>query len=170
MPPPPAGVELVELYNFGIYGIEHCSYAYHTPFGTFGLTTSSDPSMAVAADPNPWLDSVETKDRMDPVAHPGSTAWPLFLPIGDKDSIKLGNAQTHQDDGQNVLFVDGHTAFEQESFCAVDDDNIYTYWSSASPTNPDQMRKGTMPANPSVLPMARNDSLLLTDNGAGPAR
>jgi len=164
-----AGMELGDVWNFGIQGIEHCSYSYHSPFGIFGVTTSSDPGMAVAADPNPWLDSVETKDRMDPVAHPGSMAWAKFLPTGDKDSIKLGNAQTHQDDGQNVLFVDGHTAFEKASFCGVDDDNIYTQWSVASPTSPDQMRKGNL-TTAGIVPMGRNDSLLLTDDGGGTGR
>lgn len=158
-----AGMELSDVWNFGINGIEHCSYAYHSPFGLFAVTTSSDPGMAVAADPNPWLDSVETLNR--PTA-----SWTAFLPTGDKDSIKLGNGQTHQDDGQNVLFVDGHTAFEKQSFCGVDDDNIYTQWSNASPTSPDQMRKGNPTTVASILPMGRNDSLLLTDDGGGTGR
>ena len=153
-----AGMELSDVWNFGLNGIAHCSYAYHSPFGLYAVTTSSDPGMAVAADPNPWLDSVETLNR--PTA-----SWTAFLPTGDKDSIKLGNAQTHQDDGQNVLFVDGHTAFEKQSFCGVDDDNIYTQWSNASPTTPDQMRKGNPTTVASILPMGRNDSLLLTDDG-----
>ncbi len=59
--PPGTVRDLVEVWNFGISGIEHCSYAYHNPFqnagrthGGFALTASSDPGMAVAADRNPF--------------------------------------------------------------------------------------------------------------------
>ncbi len=157
------GREISDLYNFGVYGIEHCSYAYHTPFGTFGLTTSSDPGMAIAADPNPWLRSVEAVART-------TAQWGLFLPTGDRESISYGNSLTHQEEGQNVLFVDGHTAFEKESFCGTDDDNIYTRWTSPTPSAADDMRKGLQTIDPTILPQGRNDSLLLTDNGAGAGR
>ena len=148
----PVGMDIVDLWDFGPKGQDHCSYAYHTPFGKFALTSSSDPGMAVASDPNPWLNSCETPARTD---------WAGFLPAGDRESIKLGNALTHQEDGQNVLYVDGHTSFEKASFCAVDDDNVFTAW-AAGP----EKRKGAPGPVPGTEPVARNDSLLLTDGDA----
>ena len=164
--------DLVDLWDFGVYGIEHCSYAYHNPFkdstgnlGGYSLTSSSDPGMAVAGDPNPWMDSIEAKDRVET----NSNAWAEFLPVGDRESIKAGNALTHQEDGQNVLFVDGHTAFEKESFCGVDDDNVYTIWDNPDPAVAER-QKGVLAGDASVVPVSRNDSLLVTDNGSGVGR
>ena len=164
----PAGMELADLWNFGTNGIQYCSYSYHTPFVNaanvgYPLTTQSDPGMAVAADPNPWLKSAEALGRT-------TAEWTAFLPTGDRDSIKRGNARTHQDDGQNVLFVDGHASFEKESFCGVDEDNIYTRWTTTVPTTAER-RKGLSTilaagaTDASFIPQSKNDSLLLTDNG-----
>jgi len=49
--------ELIDFWDFGPRPSQHCSYAYHMPFGLYALTTSSEPGMAVAADRNPWMDS-----------------------------------------------------------------------------------------------------------------
>ncbi|MFO7904211.1 MAG: hypothetical protein R6U98_16225, partial [Pirellulaceae bacterium] len=45
-----SGMELIDAWDFGATPYEHCSYAYHWPYGMFALSTSSEPSMAVAAD------------------------------------------------------------------------------------------------------------------------
>jgi len=159
--------DLVSVWNFGVNGMEHCSYAYHNPFGLadlshggFALTASSDPGMAVAADPNPWQNSVEAQAKT-------TQEWNDFLipPVGDRESVKHGNALPHQEDGQNVLFVDGHTSFEKESFCGVDDDNIYTRWTNAPPGTPEERQKGVKIVTPAEIPMSRSDSLLVTDGG-----
>jgi prepilin-type N-terminal cleavage/methylation domain-containing protein len=147
-----SGVELIDLWDFGNDPRQHCSYSYHMPLGgVYALTTSAEPGMAVAADPNPWL------------AIPGMDArlaadWTNFNPAGDREAVKLGNAQTHQDDGQNVLFMDGHTSFEKQSFCAVDDDNVYTRWVSVT----DKKRGAQLTGMP-MQPFARTDSLLVMD-------
>jgi prepilin-type N-terminal cleavage/methylation domain-containing protein/prepilin-type processing-associated H-X9-DG protein len=155
------GLELVNLHDFGGTDTQkHCSYSYHNPFvsaGGYSLTSSSDPGMAVAADPNPWQETFEGNGRMD--------NWQNdFDPLSsNREKIKAGNAETHQYDGQNVLFVDGHTKFEKESMCGVDSDNIYTIWSS---TNPDDVgrQKGDLPGDGgSIVGVGRNDSLLVTD-------
>lgn len=162
------GRDVVDLWNFGEYGQQHCSYAYHNPFkeaggtASWALTASSDPGMAVAADPNPWQDGAEAKAR---------TTWAAFIlpPAGDRESVKAGNALPHQEDGQNVLFVDGHTNFEKESFCGVDDDNIYTIWDNVDPAVANR-RKGVVVGSPATIPMHKNDSLLVTDGGGGKLR
>ncbi len=151
--PPLTGVELIDLWDFGNAPQTHCSYAYHFPYGVYALTSSSEPGMAVAADANPWQ------------ATPGHTArpvtdWNIFKPGTDRESIKKGNAQTHQEDGQNVLFMDGHSVFEKTPRCGVDDDNIYTRWVGAGATA--DKRNGTYPVS-LVDPADRTDSFLVVD-------
>lgn len=140
-----------EVWDFGSKGQEHCSYSYHTPFGSYGLTSSSNPGMAMAGDPNPWLDTPGQPKRTD-------VDWAIFDPDGDKEVVKKGNNWTHQEDGQNILFVDGHTTFEKSSACGVDGDNVYT-----SAVGRGDRRKGTKPTDPSIEPVVRDDSILLTD-------
>ena len=142
-------IELVDLWDFGPEPYKHCSYSYHVPFGLYRLTTSSDPGMAVAADRNPWIPS-PASDPKDPTG---------FDPDGDTEAVKAGNAITHQEDGQNVFFLDGHMRFEKRSFCGINDDNIYTMWDGGD------IRSGTIGGLPTVLSAPQNklDSLLLQD-------
>jgi len=147
-------VELTDLWDFGPEPSKHCSYSYHMPFGLYALTTSSEPGMAVAADRNPWIDSPGAKAKQ----------WPFFANVFHitKEETRAFNAITHQEDGQNVLFVDGHVGFEKKPFCGVNDDNIYTFW------NGGDIRRGGRPWVTSTSlrgsePQDRLDSLLVHD-------
>jgi prepilin-type N-terminal cleavage/methylation domain-containing protein len=153
------GVELIDCWDFGTPPTQaHCSYAYHMPYGVYALTSSSEPGMAVAADPNPWLATSGQTARPP-------TDWPLFANATEtRETIKRGNAQTHQEDGQNVLFMDGHSVFEKSSRCGVNDDNIYTKWIGTGTAALDK-RNGIYPvAVAGVQPADRTDSWLVTDN------
>lgn len=109
--------KLIDLWDFGPNPSLHCSYSYHMPFGLYSLTTSSEPGMAVAADRNPWMNSSERNAK----SYPGS-----FNPEGSREYVKAGNTIAHEEEGQNVLFVDGHVSFEKKAFCGINNDNIYT--------------------------------------------
>ena len=122
--------ELTDVWDFGYYKsatesqANHVSYAYHVPFGAYALTQSHEPTMPIAADRSPWFD-LSIDDR--------ATRWSDFLPdkpdvgmTGTSDQAKLGNSTAHQDEGQNVLFMDSHVEFEKRSFCGIEEDNIYT--------------------------------------------
>ncbi len=142
--------DLIDLWDFGPEPSRHCSYAYHMPFGLYALTTSSEPGMAVAADRNPWMDSPAgmAKNMAGP---------PMFDPVGGRVSVKVGNAIAHEEEGQNVLFLDSHVAFEDHSFCGINRrDNIYTYWDGGD------IRMGSPPTLGS-MPQGRMDSLLVHD-------
>ena len=149
--------DLIDLWDFGTYvsatdnASSHCSYSYHVPFGLYALTTSSEPGMAVAADRNPWMDS------------PGASRKDisLFVPGGGKEAVQVGNAVTHQEDAQNVLFLDIHVGQEKRSYCGINDDNIYTFWDGGD------IRKGSVPVIGSA-PTDRLDSLLCHDGGGSP--
>jgi len=148
--------ELIDLWDFGPEAVNHCSYSYHMPFGLYALTTSSEPGMAVAADRNPFIDSpaAEAQGKID--------LWPGFNPEGGKEIIQIGNALAHQEDGQNVLFMDSHVSFEKTPFCGVNEDNIYTFWDGGD------IRTGGCLAIPGTSePQDRLDSFLVNDSEGG---
>jgi prepilin-type N-terminal cleavage/methylation domain-containing protein len=142
--------ELIDLWDFGPEPVNHCSYSYHMPYGLYALTTSSEPGMAVAADRNPWIanDVSEGKSADD---------FAQFDPDGGKEFVNFGNAVPHQEEGQNVLFMDAHVSFEKQPFCAINDDNIYTFWDGID------VRRGGLPIAGTSEPMDRLDSLLVND-------
>ena len=150
-------LELIDLWDFGVAPIEHCSYSYHMPFGLYALTTSSEPGMAIAADRNPFIDSpaAEAQGKID--------LWSGFNPDGGKEIIQIGNAIAHQEDGQNVLFMDSHVGFEKRPFCAINDDNIYTFWDGGD------IRRGGLPIPGATEPGDRLDSFLVNDGEGGGA-
>ena len=158
--------ELIDAWDFGgtqgggEHPTAHCSYSYHNPYGLYALTTSSEPGMAVAGDRNPWLNSP---------AATASTDMSGFIPDlpptfnGSSEQAKRGNALAHQNDGQNVLFLDSHVTFEKRAFCGIEDDNVYTYVMAGATTG---HPLGEIPWVGAV-PGCRKDSLLVHDDPAG---
>ncbi len=144
---PPQNTDLSTLWDFGSEPWKHNSYAYHMPYGSYPLTTSSEPGMAVAADRNPWIPSVGWKPKK----------FMKFNPDGDKKIKNYGNTPCHKNEGQNVLFLDTHVNFEPISFCGMNDDNIYTSW------NGTDIRRGKPPVFGDE-PKDRKDSLLVNDS------
>ncbi len=143
-----AGRDLIDLWDFGSEPSKHCSYSYHQPFSLYPLTTSDNPGLAVAADRNPWIDAPSYAAK----TYPGS-----YNPEGGREAIRAGNAIQHQEDGQNVLFLDNHVGFEKQPFCGVNDDNIYTYWDGGD------IRRGGTPIPGASEPMDKSDSFLIHD-------
>jgi len=144
-----SNTDITRFWDFGSNPREHCSYSYHMPYGRYALTTSSDPGLAVAADRNPWI--------RGPSYEPIPENFAIFNPTGGRESVNYGNSPSHQRDGQNVLFVDLHVAFEKTPVCGINDDNIYTYWGGMDP------RVGSLPVPYSSQPQDREDSLLVND-------
>jgi hypothetical protein len=144
--------EYIDLWDFGPEPSKHCSYSYHMPYGLYALTTSSEPGMAVAADRNPWINSpaAEGKDR---------TLLSSYNPTGSREAVKIGNTASHQEEGQNVLFVDSHVSFEKSPCCGINNDNIYTFW------HPDRnIRIGAYPLVYASEPQDRLDSYLVNES------
>ena len=141
--------ELIDFWDFGPEPTRHCSYSYHQPFSSYPLTTASEPGMAVAADRNPWMPA--------PASDGKAAKFPQFNPVGGRESVKIGNAIQHQENGQNVLFLDGYVIFENNAFCGVNDDNIYTCWDGTD------IRKGGLPVVGISEPRDKLDSFLVHD-------
>jgi len=149
--------DLIDLWDFGPDPAKHYSFSYHIPYGLYALTSSSLPGMAVAADRNPWIDSpsAKAKDfvRFIPRPHIARSAG------GTPERAKYGNAISHQENGQNVLFIDSHVEFVKRAYCGVEDDNIYTHLPQG--LGPPQI--GEPPVPFTSQPGHRKDSLLLHD-------
>ncbi len=154
----PSNFELIDAWDFGPTGesYKHCSYSYHMPFGLYALTVSSEPAFAVAADRNPFLKSPAADAKLIGGFKPDLDAFK-----GTADQAKEGNTISHQLDGQNVMFLDTHVAFEKRAYCSVEDDNIYLI--SPDPTKGSPI--GTVPVPPTVQPANRKDSVLVHDPG-----
>jgi len=153
----PTNYELIDAWDFGPEPAKKCSYSYHLPFGTYALTTSSEPGFAVAADRNPWITS------------PAGAAqtWASFKPDldavkGTNEQARAGNAMSHQQDGQNVLFLDSHVEFAKRSYCSIEDDNIYTVSRYGTEQRGDAW--GLQPTAGNATPACRKDSLLVHDD------
>ncbi len=158
--------ELIDAWDFGGSpgdpATNHCSYAYHHPYCQYSLTTSSEPGMAVAADRNPWIESpaADAKPFRGSAADGGPFTPDMDPYKGTAEQARYGNANAHQGDGQNVLFLDSHVNFEKRSYCGVEDDNIYTYVISGNQVG---SPIGEGPIAFQSLPGCRKDSLLVHD-------
>jgi prepilin-type N-terminal cleavage/methylation domain-containing protein len=151
---PSTDFELIDAWDFGSDPTDNCSYSYHMPFGQYALTTSSEPGLAVASERNPWIKSPAAEAKTD-----FASFIPDISPFnGTTEQALVGNAISHQGDGQNVLFLDSHVGFEKRSYCSLEDDNIFTYSTDTVRGN----AKGEIP-NTSSTPRNRKDSLLVHD-------
>jgi prepilin-type processing-associated H-X9-DG protein len=150
----PRGFRIIDAWDFGPEAYSHCSYAYHLPFGLYALTTSHDSGMPLAADRNPWLRSPGHEAHLVAGFKPDLPAYK-----GTAEQARRGNSLSHKGDGQNVLFIDGHVAFEERSYCGLDNDNIYLI--SADPTQGSPL--GWVPAPGMATPTNRKDSVLVHD-------
>jgi hypothetical protein len=111
--------------------------------------------MAVAGDRNPWISSNASEGK-------GADIFAQFNPDGGKESVNFANSVPHQEEGQNVLFMDAHVDFVKRPHCAINDDNIYTFWDGTD------IRRGGLPIPGTSEPMDRLDSLLVNDGEFDP--
>jgi prepilin-type processing-associated H-X9-DG protein len=74
-----------------------------------------DPSMVIAADLNPGVKELLT-----------------LTPTATEEQRRTINSTNHRNEGQNVLYADGHCEFQKTPFCNMGDaaDNIYTFGDS----------------------------------------
>src|SRR5204863_5349478 len=95
----------------------HRNYSYSNTYPDdaavktgYQLTTAITAEFAVASDLNPG-------------AANGSNVLNVIT-TSSSSAMKMGNSRNHDQDGQNVLYGDGHVEFQQNPFCGVARDNI----------------------------------------------
>ena len=109
----------------GVAGVQrNLSYSYANPYpdstavsAGFKMNNSLGAEFAVAADVNPG----------DPQSSPGGSNDNVLAVTSTSSArdMKQGNSNNHDEDGQNVLYGDGHVEFQSNPFCGVQRDNIY---------------------------------------------
>jgi prepilin-type N-terminal cleavage/methylation domain-containing protein/prepilin-type processing-associated H-X9-DG protein len=123
---------------------ENISYSYQNVAGPYKLSSAMPPGLAVAADVNPYRSDQNTAVTE---AYAGSGPFNYETPgwgeIGSpaSDKYKL-NSPNHKFKGQNVLYLDGHVEFQNNPYCGVRYDNIWTK-ASATPVDPLPTDTGT---------------------------
>lgn len=141
---------LTDVWDFGTgqqagkYPGTYCSYSYHMPYSftdtststvvSYNLNNSGDASSPVCADRNPYQD--KNSKGIIPPADTTKTPCPSWDATANayKDEYKLGNSVSHQQDGQNVLYLDTHVAFQRFANCGIGNDNIYKCWEGYNST------------------------------------
>lgn len=130
---------------------ETLSYSYADPYpdaasakrGYRLYMGNLNPAFAVAADMNP-----------------GSPSLLQLTTSSSVDQIRAGNSANHSGDGQNVLYADGHVEFNNNPFCGINRDNIYT----CGPSGNDPNTGAPLPTGGTAIfgsPIGPNDSVLL---------
>jgi hypothetical protein len=123
---------------------KHLSYSFQNFFASRHAiangfqVTSPDATFAVAADLNP-----------------GGAAVVSVTPRSTPEKIHTANSHNHKQDGQNVLYSDGHAEWERSPFSGAEHDNIYT---AGGPEIQGADRKT---ATVVASPVDSNDSVLL---------
>jgi len=126
---------------------KNLSYSYQNPFpgtsaigGGFKFNNTLGAEFAVAADMNPG------NANGDNIFFPNNTS-------SAKD-MRLANSNNHDKDGQNILYGDGHVAWESNPFVGVNRDHIYAVMlnsTGAVDTAAGNMRNGSYDSNDTVL-------------------
>lgn len=100
---------------------QHLSYSYASPFSAalgYRLNDYLPADFALMADKNPGVSPRTGSDVTAP-------AW-----SGPPLELARANSNNHGRAGQNVLYADGHVAFQNTAYCGVGNqaqrDNIYT--------------------------------------------
>jgi prepilin-type processing-associated H-X9-DG protein len=123
---------------------KHESYSYQNPFASKAAVDrgfqlkNPDATFAVASDINPGGDAVMSVKIDSP-----------------EEKLRLANSPNHAQDGQNVLYGDGHAEWQNNPFCGTQHDNIYT---AAGPEITEPGRGTALDAASSIGP---TDSILL---------
>ena len=174
-PPNRPDFELIDAWDFGPWNrnekpSEYCSYSYHHPFNQYALTVSSSPTMAVAADRNPWIPTPVSPESFADFM-PDEDQIALYT-NGTSDTARIGNSKAHQGDGQNVLFLDSHVSFEKRCYVGTENDNIYTRATNNTFTSGSQKDlKGTeVQVYGTQDPLNRKDSWLIQESADAAVR
>ncbi len=121
--------------RFDFAGYDKLSYGYQIPYGRRGKPRETlDSRMPISADKGPYFQGGTTWVDNDPRDEPSGLLPPSqWEGQQAEDVIKYSNedwrpynSRNHNNEGQNVLFIDSHVDFKRKPIVGVQNDNIYT--------------------------------------------
>jgi len=112
----------------------------------YKLINSMSPEFALMADINPGLTVGGAAVSIGNLTSTSSSA-----------QLKQGNSANHDQDGQEVLYADGHVEFQASPFCGIDKDEIYTISDETAAAPPTKLTSNAFAGSPK----GPNDSVLL---------
>jgi prepilin-type N-terminal cleavage/methylation domain-containing protein/prepilin-type processing-associated H-X9-DG protein len=127
--------------SYSFLNVYPTNTAIATGYKTFITSFSSD--FAVAAD-----------------IAPSYANWENIVTGVARSTIMLGNSKNHDQDGQNVLYADGHADFQQTPLCGANNDCIYTVAAGTATANGLSV-SGSNPTGANCTPVTATDSVLL---------
>jgi len=144
--------------NAGGFVTPNLSYSYANPYPSSGalaagykMNNSMGPEFALMSDINPGKTITAQAGVTDPTN----------LKIGSSSQqMKAGNSANHDQDGQEVLFADGHVEFASQAFVGIDKDEIFTVSDGVAPNPPTNYTSSVIRG----APVSPNDSVLLPDD------
>ncbi len=126
--------------RFDFAGYTKLSYAYQVPYGRRGKPRETlDSRMPMSADKGPyfqagdeWESANDTgafrDERIDGMDPPDE--WfgepPTEIITYSNEEWRPYNSVNHNQEGQNILYIDGHVDFQRKPIAGVHKDNIYT--------------------------------------------
>lgn len=131
------------------------SYGYQVPFGVRGKPSPErDQDVAIAADKGPYGAALEAGQPNPGV--PTATAG------SSPKQWKKWNSPNHENEGQNVMYPDGHVDFVTTPLAGTLKDNIYTRWSSDADVEKEDAASRIQGAPPTGIetPWSDTDSLI----------
>ncbi len=158
-----SGARVAANQRSNFTSFRNLSYAYASPFGrTFGGPQHDDfntdklpPGFALMADQGPGIHGGN-----DSVIDPSFDAPPL--------ERARANSNNHNEAGQNVLYADGHVAFQDTAYCGNEGDNIYTVlWPTTLEKGHSPPAKGNGYYAHTLAPSYPGDSYLVPTDDEG---
>jgi len=110
--------QLNKNMSYSFVNVYPTNTAIANGYKTFITAFSSD--FATAADIAPTAPAV---------------TWPNLTVGVARSTVIQGNSKNHDQDGQNVLYADGHAEFQQTPLCGANNDCIYTRAAGTQTTN-----------------------------------
>jgi prepilin-type N-terminal cleavage/methylation domain-containing protein len=127
----------VGVDRFDFRGYNFLSYGYQLPFGPRAKPNENmDPRMAILADKGPFFQAGTTPagggDPPDALVGEEGAAIDIYAGDAsatlkaDNEKWRPYNSRNHANEGENVLYQDGHAEFMKKPIVGVNYDNIYT--------------------------------------------
>jgi prepilin-type N-terminal cleavage/methylation domain-containing protein len=138
----PATASQLGKNRYDFRGYPFLSYGYQLPYGPRAKPNENlTPQMAIMADKGPFFQAGSTAqggtdpcdDYKTPELYAGGPGQTLAYPGTESETLQMDteawkpvNSPNHAQEGENVLFGDGHVEFVKKPIVGVNYDNIYT--------------------------------------------